>query len=85
MAFRPDALTMDEAAAAVRGGLQALAAGEAEFDFGSLQRFDSAAVAALLAWQRAAASRGLTLRFTNRPAGLESLARLYGVDHLLHR
>ncbi len=85
MAFCPVALTMDEAAGTVHGGLQALAAGETEFDLASLQRFDSAAVAALLAWQRAATSSGLSLRFTNRPAGLDSLARLYGVDHLLHR
>jgi phospholipid transport system transporter-binding protein len=85
MAFRPTVLTMEEAADTVRTGLQALAGGETEFDLASLQRFDSAAVTALLAWQRAAGAGGKSLRIMNRPAGLDSLARLYGVDHLLHR
>ena len=84
MAFRPTELTMDSAAGTVRAGLQALAAGDTEVDLASLQRFDSTAVAALLEWQRAAAAAGQRLRITNRPDGLDSLARLYGVDHLLH-
>ena len=84
MAFAPVSLTMDEAAATLRAGLQALAGGESTIDLASLHRFDSSAVAALLEWQRAAASRGVTLTLTNLPAGLLSLARLYGVAHLLH-
>ena len=84
MAFSPASLTMEDAAATVRAGLQALAGGETAIDLASLQRFDSSAVAALLEWQRAAASRGVTLQITHLPAGLDSLARLYGVAHLLH-
>jgi phospholipid transport system transporter-binding protein len=84
MAFAPVSLTMDEAAATVRAGLQALAGGESTIDLASLHHFDSSAVAALLEWQRAAASRDATLTLSNPPEGLRSLARLYGVDHLLH-
>ena len=84
MAFAPISLTMDEAAATLRTGLQALAGGESTIDLASLQRFDSSAVAALIEWQRDAASRGATLTLTNLPEGLLSLARLYGVAHLLH-
>ncbi len=85
MAFAPASLTLDEAADTVSAGLQQLAAGETDIDLGSLQRFDSSAVAALLEWQRAAAKRGATLRIINLPDGLDSLARLYGVAHLLPR
>ncbi len=83
MAFSPTALTLAEAADVVRDGLQALASGITDIDLGALQRFDSTAVAALLEWRRAAAARGAVLRFANLPEGLESLARLYGVAHLL--
>jgi phospholipid transport system transporter-binding protein len=85
MAFAPTTLTLSEAADVVRDGLQALAAGETGIDLGSLKRFDSTAVAALLEWQRAAEAGGATLHVSNVPAGLDSLARLYGVAHLLHR
>ena len=83
MAFAPTTLTAAEAADVVRDGLRSLASGVTEIDFGALQRFDSTAVAAILEWRRAAASRGLVLRLANLPDGLESLARLYGVAHLL--
>lgn len=83
MAFSPTALTLAEAGEVVRAGLQALASGTTDIDLGALQRFDSTAVAALLEWRRAAAARGAVLRIGNLPEGIESLARLYGVAHLL--
>lgn len=83
MAFAPVRLTMEEADATVRAGLQAVGAGESAIDLGALSHVDSSAVAALLEWQRAAASRGVTLTISNVPEGLVSLARLYGVAHLL--
>ncbi len=85
MAFAPESLTMADAAAVVRAGRQAVAAGETQVDLASLQRFDSTAVAALLEWQRAASAAGSTLQISNLPEGIDSLARLYGVAHLLHR
>jgi phospholipid transport system transporter-binding protein len=48
-----------------------------------MERFDSAAVATLLVWRRAAQSAGLSLRIASVPAGLQSLADLYGVAELL--
>ncbi|MEY3899024.1 MAG: hypothetical protein RI962_179, partial [Pseudomonadota bacterium] len=40
-------------------------------------------IAVLLAWQRAARAAGKTLHISRLPAGLASLATLYGVDRLL--
>lgn len=42
---------------------------------------DSAAVSLLLEWRRQV--KGTTLRFTNLPAALKSLAELYGVADLI--
>ncbi len=85
MPFAPTTLTMDEAEMVLAQGLQAIAAGETQIDLGALQQFDSAAVATLLAWQRASSKMGKTLRIAQLPPGLESLAKLYGVDQLLPR
>ena len=85
MAFCPASLTLEDAAGTVSAGLQALAAGETGIDLASLQRFDSSAVAVLLEWQRAATASGKTLQVSNLPEGMVSLARLYGVAHLLDR
>ena len=83
MNFAPTVLTQAEAGDVVRAGLQALASGVTEIELGGLQRFDSTAVAALLEWRREAAARGVSLQISGMPAGLDSLARLYGVSHLL--
>ncbi len=64
-------------------GLAAMTAGETEIDLQQLQRFDSSAIAALLAWQRRAAEQGRPLRVANLPPGLASLARVYGVAELI--
>jgi phospholipid transport system transporter-binding protein len=53
-------------------------------DFAEVTVVDSAAVATLLAWQRAARKAGKSLVFTHLSASLESLAELYGVADLLH-
>lgn len=52
----------------------------ATIDLAPLERFDSAAVAALLALARAAGSPPV---FVNVPPKLRQLAALYGVDGLL--
>ena len=64
-------------------GLSAIAGGEQVFDFSGVTAIDSAAVAVLLAWQRAARARTLALSFINVPATLQRLAQLYGVADLL--
>jgi len=44
---------------------------------------DSSALAVLFAWLRDARAQGRDLRVVNPPAGLLSLASLYGVDEFL--
>lgn len=84
MSFQPAALlTIETAPAAMAAGLQAIEGGERVFDFSGVTAIDSAAVAVLLAWQRAARARTLALSFINVPPTLQSLAGLYGVAELL--
>ena len=44
---------------------------------------DSSALAVLFAWLRDAKAKNASLRITHPPAGLLSLAALYGVDEFL--
>lgn len=82
--FRPTlTLTLNNAKTALDAGLRAIASGQTDIDLAQLTVIDSAAVATLLAWQRAALARGAMLRFSNFPANLQSLAALYGVADLL--
>lgn len=82
--FQPSAtLTADNAQTALQQGLDAISAGQTEFDLAALTAVDSAAVATLLAWKRAAADKGAGLVFHHMPPNLRSLADLYGVDELL--
>lgn len=82
--FRPAIrLTADNAKSTLEAGLSAIDAGQTEIDLADVTAVDSAAVATLLAWQRAARLRGTALDFLNLPANLESLVALYGVADLL--
>ncbi len=83
MAYFPTSLTMQDAQTSLPAGLDAIAGGAAEIDLSRLERFDSAAMAALLAWRRAAEAAGVSLRITGAPSGVQSLANLYGVAELL--
>ncbi|MBS1187176.1 MAG: anti-anti-sigma regulatory factor [Burkholderiaceae bacterium] len=76
-------LTMADAPRALAEGLRALEAGETMFDLARVETLDSAAVALLLAWQRAARARGAVIEFHRLPPALCSLAGLYGVTELL--
>ncbi|MEN3366099.1 MAG: phospholipid transport system transporter-binding protein [Burkholderiales bacterium] len=83
--FRPGlTLTVNNAKSVLEAGLGAIRSSETQFDLADVAVVDSAAVATLLAWQRAARQLGKTLNFSNIPANLHSLAELYGVDSLLH-
>jgi phospholipid transport system transporter-binding protein len=75
--------TNANASALVAQGLQALRAGQTRFDLSAVREVDSAAVATLLAWRRAAQQLGVTLELTGLPSAVCSLATLYGVDGLL--
>ncbi len=82
--FQPgQSLTVHTASAVLAAGLQEIAAGQTVFDLSGVTELDSAAVATLLAWQRAAQARGKPLVFPGMPANLCSLMRLYGVAELL--
>ena len=76
-------LTVQNATTALGQGIAAIKAGQTVFDLGALQAADSSAVAVLLAWKRTAQKSGAALSYVNVPAGLQSLAVLYGVDAFL--
>ena len=78
-----DALTFQNARAALEQGCAVLAAGETVFDLGGVKSADSTGVALMLAWQRKAHGMGQRLSFINVPKNVCALSRLYGVDGLL--
>jgi phospholipid transport system transporter-binding protein len=80
-----DALTFQNAQAALEQGSAALSTGETVFDLGGVEAADSSALALMLAWQRRAQAQGRKLSFINVPANVDALARLYGVDGLIGR
>ncbi|MEN9866978.1 MAG: hypothetical protein RL748_2568 [Pseudomonadota bacterium] len=79
----PATVTTANAHTVLAEGLQAIAGGQLEFDFAATRQADSAAVAMLLSWQRAAQNSGVQLQLRNLPDSLQSLARLYDVAALL--
>jgi phospholipid transport system transporter-binding protein len=84
MLFRPGvSLTFNNAQTVLQAGLRAIADGQAEFDLSDVTAIDSAAIATMLAWQRAARQAGRMLTFRNLPSNLQSLVKLYGVGALL--
>ncbi len=82
--YRPtQALTVNNAGTALDAGLRAIAQGQTQIDLAGLTVIDSAAVATMLAWQRAAHGSGKSLVFSNLHPNLQSLIELYGVTGLL--
>lgn len=76
-------LVMANARGLLEAGRSALQAGEDVFDFAEVTEADSSALAVMLGWLRAAELSRSTVRFANIPAGVRSLAELYGVAELL--
>jgi len=72
-------VTMQNADAALRAASAAVAAGERELSLAALDGSDSSAIAMLLALRRATPD----LRFVDVPAGMASIAGLYGLDAVL--
>ncbi len=83
MFLSPSSITVADASLALKAGLAALDAGETCFDLANLRTADSAAVATILGWQRAARSKKLTLQLINLPPNVQSLIQMYGVAELL--
>lgn len=77
-------IDMSNAAQIAAAGVAAIGAGDAKFDLSAVRSCDSSAVAAVLAWQREAQVRGVALELSGLPAGLVSLASVYGVASLLN-
>lgn len=77
------ALTMETVAGLRDLDLPADATAPVVVDLAAVEALDSAAVSLLLAWLRQAQERSVTLRYTNLPANLTSLAQMYGVAELL--
>jgi phospholipid transport system transporter-binding protein len=77
------ALTLDNAAAVVAAAAELPLPASGRVDLAGLGHADSVALAVLLAIRRRAADEKRSLAFEAVPAGLESLARVYGIDELL--
>jgi phospholipid transport system transporter-binding protein len=76
-------LVMANATGLLEAGRSALQAGEQIFDFSAVTEADSSALAVMLGWLRAAEMSRSTVKFAHIPAGVRSLAELYGVNELL--
>lgn len=82
----PAILTQTQARAcaqALCARIQSLDGAAVSLDASALQRFDTAALAVLLASRRAAQARGLAWSVQHLPPKLGDLAALYGVRELL--
>lgn len=82
----PERLTLadaDQTLARLDGELAQLADATVVVNAGSLQVFDSSALAVLLELRRRLMAQGRTLRVNGWPRRLEDLAALYGVRDLL--
>jgi phospholipid transport system transporter-binding protein len=76
-------LVMANARGLLDAGRSALQPGEQFFDFSEVGEADSSAIAVMLGWLRAAEQSRSTVTFAHIPAGVRSLAELYGVTELL--
>ncbi len=77
-------LTQETASALLPAGKALLVEGGVSlFDLAEVKEVDSSALALLFAWQRAARSKGGSVRIANPPASLLSLAELYDLTDLL--
>jgi phospholipid transport system transporter-binding protein len=79
-------MTIANAGALLKAGrrfLQSTRSGEAVFDLSAVQDTDSSALTLVFAWLRTAREHGSTLRISNPPASMISLASLYTISDFL--
>ena len=76
-------MVMANARGLLDAGRSALQPGEQVFDLRQVGDADSSALAVMLGWLRAASRSPSTVRFAHIPAGVRSLAELYGLTELL--
>jgi phospholipid transport system transporter-binding protein len=67
----------------VEQGRRHIEEGVQTVDLSEVTEIDSSLLAAMLAWLRDSKVHDHDLAFTNLPAALQTIARLYGVDGLL--
>jgi phospholipid transport system transporter-binding protein len=75
---------MDTVADLYAASLEPGSGGTLTVDLAKVESADSAAVSLMLSWLRHAQRDNVILRFINVPASAVSLARVYGVDDVLH-
>jgi phospholipid transport system transporter-binding protein len=76
-------VTLANVAGLLEEGRRHLEEGVQSVDLAEVTEMDSSLLALLLAWLREAKARQQAVSFTNLPASLQTIARLYGVDGLL--
>jgi len=76
-------VTLANVARVLEEGVQQIREGVRTIDLGGVTELDSSLLAMLLAWLREAKLHNAEVAFSNLPRGLETIARLYGVDGLL--
>ena len=76
-------VTLENVAQVLQEGLQQIREGARTVDLGGVTELDSSLLAMLLTWLREAKQRSSEIAFANLPQGLETIARLYGVEGLL--
>lgn len=76
-------MTIVNARGLLEAGRSALQPGQQVFDFSRVEGADSSALAVMLGWLRSAEMSRSTVKFAHIPAGVLSLAELYGVIDLL--
>ncbi|MGE5492386.1 MAG: lipid asymmetry maintenance protein MlaB [Actinomycetota bacterium] len=76
-------MVMENARGLLEAGRSALGATGVTIDLGAVSEADSAALAVMLGWLRTAEGTGAKITFANLPAGVRSLADLYGMTELL--
>lgn len=77
------ALTLAHARELLEAGSALLNRPENVFDLAQVQELDSSGLTVIFGWVRAAQRQGRSVRISNPPRNLLSLADLYGVTELL--
>jgi len=83
MRIDADDMSLANAASLAALGIEAIQRGDAAFDLSAVRTCDSSALVVLLAWQRTAHAAGCAIEVTGVPDDMLSLAKVYGVNHIL--